>query len=141
VEGLRRGLSIDVDAEQVLLGAALHDAGKMEHPSEMHGPGHAHERSGETLLRREGFPEHIARVCVTHAAWAKPPAELEDRIVALSDKLWKGKRDADLEAHVLEELAVKVGQPAWEVFDLFDTLCEQVAAEGPSRLGRSNVGA
>ncbi len=139
VEGLRRLLRIRFDADHVVLGAAVHDAGKIEHPSEMRAPGHEHERAGEQMLLRSGFPAHIARVCVTHAAWSEPRATLEDRLIALADKLWKGKRDADLESAIMQELADRLGQPSWAIFDAFDGLCELVADNGPERLKRSDV--
>ncbi len=138
VEGLRP-LGIRFDGDHVRLGAAVHDAGKIEHAAEMRAPGHEHERAGEQLLLRSGFPAHIARACVTHAAWFEPRAALEDRLIALADKLWKGKRDADLEAALTEELATRLDRPSWEVFGAFDTVCEVVASDGPDRLSRSAV--
>ena len=139
VEDLASNFGLRFDTDHVLLGAALHDVGKLEHPIEMRERGSAHEPSGERLLRREGFPEHIARACVTHASWSEPRATLEDRLIALADKLWKGKRDSELETALLEELAGRAAKPVWEVFDHLDNLCERVAADGPERLRRSNV--
>lgn len=139
VEGLRRKLKVDLDADHVLLGAAIHDAGKIHHPEEMRAPGHAHERSGEQLLLAAGFPAHVARACVTHAEWSEPRAALEDRLIALADKLWKGKRDAHLEGSLVEELAERIGLERWQVFEVFDTLCEAIAEDGPERLRRSGV--
>lgn len=139
VQGLRRTLQIDFDADRVLLGAALHDAGKIAHPEEMRAPGHAHERSGERILAESGFASHIARMCVTHAAWSEPRAVLEDRLVALADKLWKGKRDADLEGALVDELAKRLGRDRWAIFGVIDDLCETIAEEGPDRLRRSDV--
>ncbi len=139
VSGLASELRLELDAERVLLGAALHDCGKILHPNEMSSAGHAHEAAGRKLLAAAGFPAEVSRVAVTHAEWHRPPAELEDRLVALADKLWKGKRDADLEAHLVTELSERTGQPQWETFGVFDDLCERVAADGPTRLRRSDV--
>ncbi len=138
VQGLAQWALV-FDADHVLMGAALHDAGKIEHPDEMRAPGHAHEAAGAALLRRARFPAHVARVSVTHAAWTEERATLADRLVALADKLWKGKRDAELESALLEELATRTGRASWEVFDAFDALCERVADGGPDRLRRSDV--
>lgn len=134
-----RALPIAFDREHVVLGAALHDAGKIEHAEEMHAPGHAHETAGERLLLRAGYAPHIARACVTHAGWSDARATLEDRLIALADKLWKGKRDADLERALVDELADRLSRPSWEIFDVFDGLCERIAADGPDRLKRSAV--
>lgn len=125
------------DRDAVLAGAALHDAGKIEHPDEMHAPGHAHEAAGRSLLLARGVPVSLARFCVTHAAWDAEGCTIEDRLVALADKLWKGKRDAALEQRLVDEIAVATSAEAWVVFDRFDALCESVAAGGPDRLARS----
>ena len=139
VEGLQRRLRIDFDAHHVLLGAAVHDAGKIAHPEEMRAPGHAHERSGEQMLLESGFEGHVARACVTHAAWSEPRAVLEDRLIALADKLWKGKRDEGLEGALVQEIAERTGRERWEIFEAFDALCEAIADDGPDRLRRSDV--
>jgi hypothetical protein len=51
---LRRDLSLAFDREQVLVGAALHDAGKILHPEEMSAPGSQHELAGKELLTNNG---------------------------------------------------------------------------------------
>ncbi|UJR81400.1 Phosphohydrolase [Sandaracinus amylolyticus] len=105
----------------------------------MHAPGHDHEGAGESLLLRAGFAPEIARACVTHAAWSEPRATLEDRCIALADKLWKGKRDEALEGALLGELAARTGRARWDVFDALDAICDDVARRGPERLARSVV--
>ena len=62
-----------------------------------------------------------------------------DRLVALADKLWKGKRDENLESLVLDEIAARLGRDRWSVFDAFDTICDEIALDGPGRLRRSDV--
>ena len=131
---LVNGLTFVFDAQLVLVGAALHDAGKIEHPEEMSAPGKQHEAAGERLLLAAGFGERIARVCVTHAAWASPRAQVEDRLIALADKLWKGKRDEALEAALVKEIAALSGSSPWTVFAELDALCEAIAAGGDDRL-------
>ena len=119
--------------------AAIHDAGKIVHPREMAEAGHEHEESGEALLLAAGVDARIARACVTHADWSHASATLEDRVIALADKLWKGKRDDDLERALVDELAARSGRASWEVFEALDGICEEVAKEGPDRLARSVV--
>jgi hypothetical protein len=80
-----------------------------------------------------------SRIAVTHAAWSAPEAKLEDRLVALADKLWKGKRDEALETALALELAAATGRARWDVFTVFDEVAERVAASGSSRLSRSVV--
>ncbi len=57
------------DSRLVLLGAALHDAGKLLHPCEMNGPGHRHEPAGHKLLRTHGL-EWLAASRPTSTLWA-----------------------------------------------------------------------
>jgi hypothetical protein len=135
---LRRDLGLAFDRERVLAGASLHDAGKIIHTAEMSHPGHQHEAAGERLLLDNGVPATVARFCVTHASWTAD-ASIEDLLVALADKLWKGKREDDLERRVADVIARASHREAWEVFDALDAICEAIAADGPTRLARSNV--
>jgi HD domain len=125
--------------EDVLLGAALHDVGKILYPNEMQAPGHRHEQAGQSLLVERGVKPDLARFCVTHASWDVPERSLEDLLVALADKLWKGKREQELEAHIIDMLARSARREPWEIFDQLDTICEQIAADGSSRLARSVI--
>jgi len=60
-------------------------------------------------------------------------------LVALADKLWKGKRDDGLERRVADAIARQVKREAWEVFDVLDAICEAIASDGPERLACSVV--
>jgi hypothetical protein len=139
IRELRRSFRVQFDAQQVLVGAALHDAGKIKHPREMSVPGHAHEHDGEQMLLAHGVAPHVARFCWTHAAWMQPDMKLEDLLVAAADKLWKGKREAELEQRLVEALAASSGLPAWEAFSRADEIFAEVAANGDERLERSRL--
>lgn len=130
---------VPLDRSFVLAGAALHDAGKIVHPEEQHAPGHEHEAAGQVLLGEAGVSPQLARVCVTHASWDAPDRTLEDLVVALADKLWKGKRVDDLERLVVARVARSVGRSEWDVFAALDATFEAVAAAGPDRLARSHI--
>jgi hypothetical protein len=134
-----RDLAVSFDRSAVLLGAALHDAGKIVHPDEMSAPGHQHEIAGRLLLSSSGIADDVARFCVTHAEWDGVDVMLEDLLVAAADKLWKGKRDEALEKRLAERIAMATGREAWEVFDRLDSICESIAADGNVRLGRSTT--
>lgn len=125
----RGELGMVFDERLVLLGAALHDAGKILHPGEMRGPGHAHEAAGQELLIANGVPEDVARFCVTHAEWED--CALEDKLVALADKLWKGKR--------VDALEFSICGSDWNRFNHFDAICEAIAEGADDRLSRSRV--
>ena len=136
-QGLLEQPNISFHGDDVLIGAALHDVGKILYPDEMQVPGHQHETAGQAMLLERGLSPEIARFCVTHASWAAVERTLEDLLVALADKLWKGRREEELESRVVRVIAVCSRLEPWQVFDQLDTLFEQIAAEGTSRLARS----
>ena len=67
-------------------------------------------------------------------AWNFPGVSLEERIVALADKLWKGKREAELGLSIIDEVAVRLGVSRWNVFERLDTAFEEIAVGGAERL-------
>ncbi|MEO8553545.1 MAG: HD domain-containing protein [Kofleriaceae bacterium] len=129
---------VRIDRGAVLIGAALHDAGKIVHPAEQAAPGHLHEAAGQALLLSHGVPAELARFCISHAAWDRTEV-LEDLLVALADKLWKGKREALLEQRVVERIAALTAEEPWATFDRVDAVCEAIAAGGDDRLARSHL--
>lgn len=64
---------------------------------------------------------------------------LEELLVALADKLWKGKRVAKLEQRVLASLSLSTGEPPWRAFMCLDPVFESVADLAGQRLARSRV--
>jgi HD superfamily phosphodiesterase len=129
-----RSLGVLVDEQQVRLGAALHDAGKIVHPDELEATGDRHERAGYLFLLEHGYPTNIAEACVRHSQWEAPDAALEFLVIALADKLWKGKRDERLESAAIERVAQSLNRQHWEVLQDLDTAFELVAASGHRRL-------
>lgn len=129
--------TIPVDPAWVRAGAALHDVGKLEHPAELDRPGANHEPAGEALLLRQGIAPHIARCCRSHAQWSTLDCTLEELLVALADKLWKGVRVPALEQRVIQTAATLTRRDLWTLFVPLDTGFESIADAGPSRLARS----
>ncbi|HWB78868.1 MAG TPA: hypothetical protein VG755_28095 [Nannocystaceae bacterium] len=119
------------------LGVALRDAGKILHPREFDHPGTAHEPAGERLLLDHRVTPEVARMCLSHARWDAMPVSLEELLVALADKLWKGARKPLLEQLVIDRIATALGRARWDLFVELDTLFEDVAADGAQRLERS----
>jgi hypothetical protein len=91
------------------------------------------------LLIERGVNPDLARFCITHASWDVPERSLEDLLVALADKLWKGKREQELETRVIDMLAKSARREPWEAFDQLDSIYEQIASGGSSRLARSVI--
>ncbi len=85
----------------------------------------------------QGVPPEGAHCCVSHAAWKQPGVSLEEKTVALADKLWKGKREQSLELMVIDEIALRLGRNRWDVFPDLDAVFEDIAAGGAERLQRS----
>jgi hypothetical protein len=81
----------------------------------------------------------VAQICVSHASWDLPEVSFEERVVALADKLWKGRREAALELSIIDEMAARLGASRWDVFERLDTAFEEIAAGGAKRLQESRL--
>jgi len=138
LRALRR-LSIPIDERLVLAGALLHDAGKILHPAELESPGAEHEAAGERLLLQHGIDPRLAKICVSHARWTDPGTTLDELLVALADKLWKGVRRSDLEEHVIDAAAQLSQRTRWDLFIELDSVFEEIASGGEDRLARSRT--
>ncbi|MEV6210933.1 HD domain-containing protein [Kitasatospora sp. NPDC051914] len=128
------GEVLGADAEEVRYGAATHDIGKVLHPEELSAPGSLHEEAGRALLLARGVPPGRARFAGTHASWTLPGISTEELLVSLADKVWKGRRQADLEDLVTERLAAARGVPRWEAFLELDDLLAALAQDADARL-------
>ncbi len=128
--------TVRFDREAVLFGAASHDIGKVIHPQELSGPGHAHELAGYELLRLHRVDERLARFARTHATWTVPEATVEDLLASLADKIWKGRRVEDLEQLVVDRLVAArgAGGDRWQVLIDVDDLLEDLATGADQRL-------
>ncbi len=130
-------MGISFDASFVRLGVLFHDAGKILHPEELVAKGNLHEPDGESFLINNGIDPRLARCCKSHGQWKTMECSIEELLVAASDKLWKGKREADLEKEIIERLSKLVNQDYWELFIEMDSYFEMIAANGEERLSRS----
>ena len=130
-------LGVKLDFEFIRAGVVIHDIGKIVHTNEMTGPGSDHEPEGEKILIEQGVSPKLARVCMSHARWNKMECSFEELIIALSDKLWKGKRVASLELDVVDRAAEHLQKERWDIFLEFDMKFEEIASGGHERLQRS----
>lgn len=126
-----------LNSKLVLIGAALHDAGKVLHQNEITGAGNWHERDGEKMLISLGVAPEFAKFCLTSAQWCSDDTGVEDWLVALADTLWKGCRKQQLEASVIAAIAEQTGKDFWDIFIPADSLFEEIADRGNERLSRS----
>lgn len=132
-----RELKIPFDQDFVRFGAAFHDAGKIVYTSELSAPGDFHEAAGEKLLLENGVDERLARVCRSHGKWETIDCSFEEYVIALADKLWKGKRENVLEETVIDRATELLKTERWKTFVSLDSCFERIASEGDERLNRS----
>lgn len=132
-------LLLKIDPEFVRVGVIIHDVGKIKHPNEMSGPGSEHEPSGERLLLEKGISEKIARCCLSHARWDQMECSIEELLIALSDKLWKGKRVEQLELLVIDRISTMLDKERWDIYQELDSHFELIASSGDQRLERSMI--
>jgi len=130
-------LGVKLDFEFIRAGVIIHDIGKIVHTNEMTEPGSDHEPEGEKILIEKGISPKLARVCMSHARWNKMECSFEELIIALSDKLWKGKRVASLELDVVDRVAEHLQKERWDIFLELDMKFEEIASGGHERLQRS----
>ena len=130
-------LNLAIDSEFIRIGVAIHDIGKIIYTKEMFGPGSQHEPEGQRMLLSLGVDESIARCCMSHSRWKTMECSLEELLIALADKLWKGKRVEELELEVIDKVASKLNKERWDIFQDLDSHFELIAFEGDSRLNLS----
>ncbi len=104
------------------------------YPQELTAPGNQHEQEGMKLLQKYGVSEKLARFAYTHANWKDATVGLEDLLVALSDNLWKGKRQVELEECFVKTVSARTGKETWEVFAEFDQVCEILTLDADQRI-------
>ena len=111
-EGLDESFpNLNYNREEVLIGAATHDIGKIIYPDELTQSGDQHENAGVGLLIQQGFTDDQARFARTHGKW-QTTEQLDDLLVTLADKIWKGARVEALEMNVTEQIARQCQQEA-----------------------------
>jgi hypothetical protein len=133
-------MEFPIDGNFVRIGVAIHDVGKIVHANEMTRAGSEHEPEGEKILLQQGVDPAIARCCLSHARWASMECSTEELLIALADKLWKGKRVEELELKIIDRLALLGGSDRWDIFAELDGYFEEIAADGHERLQRSVSG-
>lgn len=127
--------AVHFDREAVLFGASTHDIGKTVCRNELVKSGKEHERRGMELLRGMGVAENRARFAFTHGNWKNAePITMEDLLVALADKCWKGKRIDELEAMAADRLSRASSKPAGTCRAELDEILGSLACDAEARL-------
>lgn len=126
--------TINLNEELILFGAGTHDIGKTEIKTELFESGKEHELTGKRILEELGFTEEESRFASTHGNWRENNLSLEDLIVCLSDKIWKGKRIEELEEKIGNVIADKLKVDYWAVYVKLDGILEQISGGADERI-------
>lgn len=130
--------TLSIDEHAVLFGAATHDIGKSRQTAELYAEGSNHEAIGEQLLREYNVEPHLARFARTHGDWTPADRTLEDLLVTLADKAWKGQRITELEERIAESIAVALCCDKWEAFMELDNILADIVLDADKRLHWQN---
>ena len=129
--------NLNIDENLVFFGAAIHDIGKCIHINELSEKGHKHEQEGKHLLISLGVSEEKAKFAASHATWSEK-STIEELVVSLADKVWKGSRIQDLEDLLIEKIASEIKTEHWEIFSLLDSIIENITKDADKRLSFQN---
>lgn len=125
---------LELNEALILFGAATHDIGKVEIKNELYESGKEHEMTGKRILEKLGFTETESRFALTHGNWKGNNLFLEDLLVSLADKIWKGKRIIELEEKIGYLIATKLKTNYWQIFGKLDRILEEISLEADKRL-------
>ena len=129
--------SLNINKNLVLFGAATHDIGKTIYTNELSEAGHKHEQAGLQLLLSLGISEEKSKFAASHSSWSAN-STLEELLVSLADKIWKGNRVHDLEDLLIERISTETKTECWEVFSLLDSIIDDIAKDADKRLSFQN---
>ncbi len=126
--------SLLLNRTEILFGAATHDIGKSIVVNELHEKGNKHELIGYQLLIDNDINENLARFAKTHASWNDGKLKIEDLIVSVADKIWKGKRVNELEERLSKEISEILNADYWDVYMKLDVILSEIAIGADERL-------
>ncbi|WP_061249109.1 HD domain-containing protein [Leptospira alstonii] len=121
-------MTIDKKLGQIL--CVVHDIGKIYIPEELYEPSHLHEKFGKEFLSSWGIDSSIYTICETHGEWRNYSTNLEESLAILSDRLWRGARDSELEEMITYLLCEKTNQSFWDIYLFLDSIFKKIATQG-----------
>ncbi len=90
-------------------------------------------------MRAQCTAWHDCGECQCQARRDEVDASLEELVIALADKLWKGVRVPALEELVIDRAAAVADRDKWDLFIPLDAAFETIAASGDEQLARSRI--
>ncbi len=130
---------LSLNEKEILFGASTHDIGKLVITDELYKKGKEHESEGFKLLKSLGYKDDIARFTITHGNWRGDNLEIEDFIVCLSDKVWKGKRDIELEECIVNKISEMTKIDFWDVSTKLELILEKIVIESDKRIAWQGI--
>ncbi|AZA98514.1 HD domain-containing protein [Chryseobacterium joostei] len=124
--------------DEIVFGTATHDIGKIIEKNELREKGKQHEQTGYKILMDYGIKENLARFTITHGDWENENLAIEDLIVTLADKIWKGQRIDKLEEKVIAEISKLTNIDYWTVYLKIDNIISQIINGSDKRLNWQN---
>ncbi|CAM1343513.1 HD domain-containing protein [Tenacibaculum amylolyticum] len=128
-----------LNEKEILFGASTHDIGKAVITNELYNKGNKHESEGLKLLKELGFKDQEARFTVTHGDWKNPDLKIEDLLVCLSDKVWKGKRINELEEKVTYKISELTETDFWDVSIKLELILEKITIGSDERIAWQGI--
>lgn len=125
---------IKMNEALVLFGSVTHDIGKTEITDELYKSGTKHEIVGMNILLNHGFSTEESRFANTHGNWSAKDLTIEDLLVSLSDKVWKGKRIPELEELICKQIADNSTYNYWSIYTKLDLILEKITLEADNRI-------
>ena len=129
--------NLRIDNDLVLFGAATHDIGKCVHKNELSQTGNLHEYDGFQILLKFGVSDKKAKFAQTHSSWSEN-STFEELLVSLSDKIWKGCRNQELEDLLITKITNTTNKERWEVFCHLDDIIQSITKNADERLNWQN---
>ncbi len=132
-------LNLVLNEKEILFGASTHDIGKAIITDELYKKGKKHESEGFKILKELGYNDQESRFTITHGNWENSDLKIEDLIVCLSDKIWKGKRINELEERITNKIAELTKTDFWDVSMKLELILEKIAIGSDDRLAWQGI--
>ncbi len=126
--------NLRLNEDEILFGAATHDIGKIIEKKELREKGNIHEETGYKILIDYGINENLARFTITHGSWENENLRIEDLIVSLADKIWKGQRIDKLEEKLIKEISTLINLDYWDTYLKLDSIISEIIIGADKRL-------
>jgi hypothetical protein len=130
--------NLQIIKKEILFGAATHDIGKIFETKELYQAGNRHEIVGYEFLISKEISENLARFTKTHGNWTDENLRIEDLIVTLADKIWKGKRIDELEERISKIISNNINADYWDVYTKLDAIISHISVGADNRLNWQN---